>query len=455
MEFRIEHDTMGEVKVRADKYWGAATQRSLENFKIGTEKMPPELIHAIAAVKLAAVRANRQMCSERMTAEKCSAISRAAEEVMSGALDGHFPLSVWQTGSGTQTNMNLNEVIAHRAGELLGAPVHPNDDVNMSQSSNDVFPSAMHISAVMETKRRLLPALRGLVSALKELEHRAEGIMKSGRTHLQDATPVSFSDEVSGWRSSLECDIEMIERSLEPLSHLAIGGTATGTGINAPRGFGDAVASELSEILDTPFFSHPNKFHALSSKGELAAAHGALSALAADLMKIANDVRWLASGPRLGLGEITLPENEPGSSIMPGKVNPTQCEAVTMVAVQVMANNGAVSFAASQGNFELNVFMPVIAHNYLSSLRLLSDVCRSFTENCISGIKINERKMKENLEASLMLVTALSPHIGYERAAEVAKMAHRENTTLKAACLALGYLTEAELDEYLDPGKMV
>ncbi len=455
MDFRYEHDTMGEVRVPSDKYWGAATARSLENFKIGTEKMPEELIYAIAAVKLAAARVNARRCPERMTADKCSAITRAAEEVTKGALDAHFPLSVWQTGSGTQTNMNVNEVIAYRAAELLGAPVHPNDDVNMSQSSNDVFPSAIHISFVKMTEERLIPALRVLICALSELEERARGIVKSGRTHLQDATPVSFSGEVSGWRASLECDLEMIVSLLEPLRRLAIGGTATGTGINAPEGFGDDVARELSLILDTPFSSHPNKFHALSSKGELASAHGALSALAADLMKIANDVRWLASGPRCGLGEISLPENEPGSSIMPGKVNPTQCEAVTMVAVQVMANNTAVTLAASQGNFELNVFMPVIAHNSLSSIRLLSDVCRSFADNCISGIRINAQKMKENLNSSLMLVTALSPYIGYERAAEVAKRAHRENTTLKAACLALGYLTEEELDRYLDPSGMI
>jgi len=455
MKYRIEHDTMGEVKVPEDRYWGAATARSLENFKIGTEKMPPELIHAIAAVKLSAAKVNARLSLARMTKEKCSAISRAAEEVMSGVLDSHFPLSVWQTGSGTQTNMNVNEVIATRAKELSGLSVHPNDDVNMSQSSNDVFPSAIHISAVTVTEKRLLPALRTLIAAFEGLERRADGVLKSGRTHLQDATPISFSSEVGGWRASLECDLEMIERSLEPLRRLAIGGTATGTGINAPLGFGDEVARELTELLGTHFSSHPNKFHALSSKGELVMAHGALSALAADLMKIANDIRLLASGPRCGLGEISLPENEPGSSIMPGKVNPTQCEAVTMVAVQVMANNTAITTAASQGNFELNVFMPLIAHNYLNSLRLLSDVCLSFASKCVAGIEVNKQKMTENLESSLMLVTALSPHIGYERAAEVAKLAHKENITLKSACLKLGYLTKDELDVYLDPKKMV
>lgn len=454
MEYRIEKDTMGEVSVPSDKLWGAATARSLENFKIGTEKMPPELIHAIAAVKLAAARVNGRL-TDRMTEDKAQAIEKAAREVMSGALDLHFPLSVWQTGSGTQTNMNVNEVIARRAKELSGLPVHPNDDVNMSQSTNDVFPSAIHISAVEMTKDSLIPAVRSLISRLRELELRYQGVIKSGRTHLQDATPVRFSDEVSGWRTTLEADLEMIESTLLPLSRLAIGGTATGTGINAPQGFGDGVARELSLMLGTDYSSCPNKFHALSSKGELAFAHGALKTLALDLMKIANDIRLLASGPRCGLGEISIPENEPGSSIMPGKVNPTQCEAVTMVAVQVAANDTAVSFAASQGNFELNVFMPVIAHNYLTSLRLLSDVIRSFSEKCVSGITVNAEKMNENLASSLMLVTALSPYIGYERAAEIAKLAYKESISLKDACLTLGYLTEDELDEYLDPKKMV
>ena len=454
MEYRIEKDTMGEVRVPQDKLWGAATARSLENFKIGTEKMPTELIRAIAAVKLAAARVNAKY-SQKMAENLASAIERAAREVMSGELDAHFPLSVWQTGSGTQTNMNVNEVIAKRAGELSGLSVHPNDHVNMSQSTNDVFPTAIHIAAVKLTEDALIPALNRLVSDFESLERKYPEVIKSGRTHLQDATPVRFSDEVSGWRTTLLADLEMITASLAPLRRLAVGGTATGTGINAPKNFGDEVARELSEILSTPFSSHENKFHALASKGELAFAHGALKTLAADLMKIANDIRLLASGPRCGLGEISIPENEPGSSIMPGKVNPTQCEAVTMIAVQVMANDTAVSFAASQGNFELNVFMPVIAHNYLSSLRLLSDVIRSFSEKCVSGITVNVEKMNENLASSLMLVTALSPYIGYERAAEVAKLAYKESISLKDACLTLGYLTEDELDEYLDPKKMV
>ena len=453
MEYRIEKDTMGEVRVPADMLFGAATARSLENFKIGTEKMPRELIFAIAAVKLAAARVNSSF--GKMPENKAKAIESAATEVMSGALDAHFPLSVWQTGSGTQTNMNVNEVIARRASQISGLPVHPNDDVNMSQSTNDVFPAAIHIAAVTETERELIPALRALISDFSALEEKYPDIIKSGRTHLQDATPVRFSDEVSGWRSTVEADLEMIVTSLNSLRPLAVGGTATGTGINAPKGFGDGVARELEKLLSTRFSSQQNKFHALSSKGELTFAHGALKTLALDLMKIANDIRLLASGPRCGLSEIFIPENEPGSSIMPGKVNPTQCEAVTMVAVQVMANDTAVSFASSQGNFELNVFMPVIAHNYLSSVRLLSDVCRSFSEKCVSGITVNEERMKEYMSSSLMLVTALSPHIGYERSAEVAKKAHREGKSLKDACLELGYLTEEELDKYLDPKNMV
>ena len=456
MEYRIERDTLGEVKVPKDKYWGAVTERSLENFKIGIEKMPREVIYALAALKLGCARANRELVPNKMTEEKLSLIERAASEIMKGELDSHFPLSVWQTGSGTQTNMNLNEVISNRANCIAGKTVmHPNDDVNMSQSSNDTFPSAMHISAVLETERGLLPSLDRLIESFSALEDKCLGIVKSGRTHLQDATPISFSQEISGWRSSLERDRELIITSLDPLRELAIGATAVGTGLNAPRGFDKLAAEKISEIVKTDFRTAENKFHALTSKDELVFAHGALKALAADLMKIANDIRWLASGPRLGLGEIFIPENEPGSSIMPGKVNPTQCEAVTMVAVQVMANDFAVSMSASQGNFELNVFMPVSIYNYLQSVRLLSDVCDSFRTNCVSGIRPNTEKMHSNLHNSLMLATALSPHIGYENAARVVHLAHDEGISLREACVRLGYLSESGFDEVFHPEKMI
>ena len=456
MNYRTEHDSMGEVKVPADKYWGAQTQRSLENFPIGIEKMPMEIIHAFGALKLAAARVNARLVPARMTAEKCAAIEMAAAEVMDGGLDDHFPLVVWQTGSGTQSNMNANEVIANRANGLVGKKLlHPNDDVNMSQSSNDTFPTAMHMAAVLETERHLVPAVKELVATLVRLEEENRGIVKSGRTHLQDATPIAFSQEISGWRASLEADLEMIAASLEPLRGLALGATAVGTGLNAPTGFDVAVAEEISKLTGTKFRTAGNKFHALTSKGELVAAHGALKALAADLMKMANDIRWLASGPRCGLGEITIPENEPGSSIMPGKVNPTQCEAVTMVAVQVMANDTAVGMAASQGNFELNVFMPVCIYNYLQSVRLLGDVCRSFNKNCVCGIVANRDKMHNNLHNSLMLVTALTPHIGYENAARVVHRAHDEGLSLREACVALGYLTEAQFDLYFHPEEMI
>ena len=456
MDFRTEHDSMGEVLVPADKYWGAQTERSRQNFKIGTEKMPDEIIEAFGILKLAAARANRQLLPERMTGEKLAAIEKASAEVMSGELSEHFPLVVWQTGSGTQSNMNANEVIANRGNEILGKKLlHPNDDVNMSQSSNDTFPTAMHISAALSTQRRLVPSLKSLIGTLYKLEKENEGIVKSGRTHLQDATPIAFSQEISGWRASLIRDLDMIETSSLPLLELALGGTAVGTGLNAPDGFDTVVAEEVSHITGVAFRTAENKFHALTSKDELVFAHGALKALAADLMKIANDIRWLASGPRCGLGEITIPENEPGSSIMPGKVNPTQCEAVTMVAVQVMANDTAVAMSASQGNFELNVFMPVCIYNYLQSVRLLSDAISSFEKNCVSGIKANRAKMHENLHSSLMLATALTPYIGYENAARVVHKAHEEGKSLREACIELGYLTAEKFDEYFKPESMV
>ena len=447
---------MGEIKVPADKYWGAQTQRSLENFRIGTERMPLEIIHSLGILKLASARTNAKLVPSRMTSEKLSAIESAAEEVISGSLDAHFPLVVWQTGSGTQSNMNANEVIANRGNAIAGKKLlHPNDDVNMSQSSNDTFPTAMHIAAVCQTEKLLLPSVKNLIKTFLRLEKENEGIVKSGRTHLEDATPIKFSQEISGWRSSLERDVELINMSLEPLRRLALGATAVGTGLNAPKGFDIAVAREISSITGTKFYTAENKFHALTSKDELVFAHGALKALACDLMKIANDIRWLASGPRCGLGEITIPENEPGSSIMPGKVNPTQCEAVTMVAVQVMGNDTAVGIAASQGNFELNVFMPVCIYNYLQSVRLLGDVCASFEKNCVTGIKADKNKMHDNLHNSLMLVTALTPYIGYENAARVVHKAHGENLSLREACVQLAYLSKEEFDKNFHPEEMV
>ncbi len=458
MDYRIEHDSMGEVKVPCDKYWGAQTQRSHENFLIGVgiETMPAEIIHAFGILKKAAALANRRLKPEKMTEEKLDVILKACDEVIDGRLNEHFPLVVWQTGSGTQSNMNTNEVIAARANELAGkALCHPNDDINMSQSSNDTFPTAMSIAAVLEIEDKLLPAVGELIDTFKALEDKYQSTVKSGRTHLQDATPITFAQEISGWRSSLEKDCRLLQRALPELKELALGGTAVGTGLNAPQGFDEAVAKAVSDITGKDFITAPNKFHALTSKDELVFAHGALKALAADMMKIANDVRWLASGPRLGLGEITIPENEPGSSIMPGKVNPTQCEAVTMVAVQVMGNDAAVGFAASQGNFELNVFMPVLIYNFLQSVRLLAESITSFHQNCAVGITANEGKMQENLQRSLMLVTALNPYIGYENAAKTAKKAYRENISLKEACVALGYLTEQEFDKVFHPEKMV
>ena len=458
MEYRIEHDSMGEVKVPADKYWGAQTERSHENFPIGIglETMPREITRAFGVLKLAAARANHALRPEKLTEEKLRYMEEACNEVISGALNEHFPLVVWQTGSGTQSNMNANEVIANRANSLAGKKLlHPNDDVNMSQSSNDTFPTAMYIAAVEAVEDQVLPAIALLCSTLARLEQENAGIVKSGRTHLQDATPIAFSQEISGWRSSLERDREMLLLALPPLKELALGGTAVGTGLNAPQGFDVRVAQEVSRITGRDFRTAENKFHALTSKDELVFAHGALKALAADLMKIANDVRWLASGPRDGLGEIFIPENEPGSSIMPGKVNPTQCEAVTMVAVQVMGNDTAVSLAASQGNFELNVFMPVCIYNFLQSARLLAQAMVSFNDRCVSGIRANREKMQHNLHNSLMLVTALNPYIGYENAAKTAKLAYRENISLKEACVRLGFLSAERFDEVFHPEQMV
>lgn len=449
---------MGDVQVPADKYWGAQTQRSLENFPIGAgkETMPDEIIHAFGILKKAAALANNRVRPEKMTAEKLTAVCSACDEVISGRLNDNFPLVVWQTGSGTQTNMNANEVIANRANELAGRKIlHPNDDINMSQSSNDTFPTAMHIAAVLAVEGKLLPAIDGLISTFLRLERENDGVVKSGRTHLQDATPISFSQEISGWRSSLERDRHMIAAASEELRQLALGGTAVGTGLNAPRGFDTAVAEEISKLTGQKFITAANKFHALTSKDELVFSHGALKALACDMMKIANDVRWLASGPRDGLGEIFIPENEPGSSIMPGKVNPTQCEAVTMVAVQVMGNDAAVSIAASQGNFELNVFMPVCIYNYLQSVRLLADSISSFDKRCASGIRANREKMAHNLHNSLMLVTALNPYIGYENAAKTAKKAFNENISLREACISLGFLSGEEFDKIFHPEEMV
>lgn len=456
MDYRREKDSMGEVLVPANKYWGAQTERSRQNFKIGKDKMPSEVINAFGILKLASARANSILVPSKMTSEKLSAIEKAATEIINGRLESHFPLVVYQTGSGTQSNMNVNEVIANRANEIVGKKLlHPNDDVNMSQSSNDTFPTAMHISAVLTIYERLFPRLTAIIEAFEALEEENKDVIKSGRTHLQDATPIAFSQEISGWRASIERDFQMIDTALEPLKNLALGATAVGTGLNAPQGFDTLVAKEISNITGINFRTEKNKFHALSSKGELVFCHGALKALAADLMKIANDVRWLASGPRLGLGEITIPENEPGSSIMPGKVNPTQCEALTMVAVKVMGNDATIGFAASQGNFELNVYMPVIIDSFLESVNLLSDAIESFTKNCVLGIKANREKMKDNLNNSLMLVTALSPHIGYENAAKVVHLAYEKNLTLKEASISLGYLSEEEFDKYFKPEEMV
>ena len=457
MEYRIEHDTMGEIPVPAGRYWAAQTERSRRNFPIGVgiETMPGEIVHAFGIMKQAAAMANRVLLPERMTEEKLAAISQAAGEVAAGRLDDHFPLVVWQTGSGTQTNMNANEVIANRGRELSGLALHPNDDVNMSQSSNDVFPTAMHIAAVIALEDRLLPAVDLLIGTFLRLERENEGIVKSGRTHLQDATPIAFSQEISGWRASLERDRDMLGSALPYLRQLALGGTAVGTGLNAPKGFDAEAAKAVSALTGKAFSPAGNKFHALTSKDELVFAHGAMKALACDMMKIANDVRWLASGPRNGLGEIRIPENEPGSSIMPGKVNPTQCEQVTMVAVQVMGNDAAVGLAASQGNFELNVFMPVCIYNFLQSARLLAESISAFNDKCAVGIAADREKMRRGLHASLMLVTALAPYIGYENAAKTAKTAFAEDISLREACVKQGFLSAERFDEVFRPEEMV
>lgn len=454
MDYRIEKDTMGEVRVPSERFWGAQTERSRNNFKIGDEHMPKPIITAFATLKKAAARANKNL--GKLDEVRCGLICDACDKILEGELFDEFPLVVWQTGSGTQSNMNVNEVVANVANAAAGEKLlHPNDHINMSQSSNDTFPSAMHIAAVVEIEDKLFPAIEGLINEFSRLEGENKGVVKTGRTHLQDATPIAFSQEISGWRNMLEKPLAMLKASIQELSCLALGGTAVGTGLNAPKGFGDEVAKEVSVLTGKPFISAPNKFHALTSKDELVFAHGALKALAANLMKIANDVRFLSSGPRCGLGEIHIPENEPGSSIMPGKVNPTQCEAVTMVAVQVIANDVAVGMAASQGNFELNVFMPVLIYNFLQSVRLLTDAINSFRVNCVCGITANREKMKSNLYNSLMLATALNPHIGYENAAATVKKAYKEDISLKEACVALGFLTEDKFDEVFKPEEMI
>lgn len=454
MDYRIEHDTMGEVRVPANRCWGAQTQRSHENFPIGTEKIPQEIIHAFAVLKKAAALANCKLGN--LDARRANAIAAACDEILAGKLDDEFPLVVWQTGSGTQSNMNVNEVVAARANALLGEKlVHPNDHVNKSQSSNDTFPTAMHIAALTAAEDHVLPALDGLAATFERLSAEYADVIKVGRTHLQDATPLTLGQEISGWSSSLRRDERMIRGAMEGVRELALGGTAVGTGLNALPAFGETVAQEISTLTGKRFVTAPNKFHALTSKDELVYLHGAFKALAADLMKIANDVRLLASGPRCGIGELLIPENEPGSSIMPGKVNPTQCEAMTMVAVQVMANDVAVGMAASQGNFELNVFMPVCIYNFLQSARLLGDVMRSFELRCARGIKPNREKIQAYLDESLMLVTALNPHIGYENAAKVAKTAFAEGVTLREAAVRLGFLTAEAFDQIVRPEKMV
>ena len=454
MEYRIEHDTMGQVKVLSDKYWGAQTQRSLENFKIGKQKMPIEIVHAFGILKKAAAHVNRDL--GMLDEEKVRAISAACDEIIEGKLDDQFPLVVYQTGSGTQSNMNANEVIANRGNEIAGKKLlHPNDHVNKSQSSNDTFPTAMHMAAVIAVEDQLLPAMNIFEKTLGRLEEENEDIIKTGRTHLQDATPLTLGQEISGWKRMIVETRGMIEGGLESVRKLALGGTAVGTGLNAHKDFGWMVAGEITKLTGKRFETAENKFHALTSKDALVFEHGALKALAADLMKLANDVRWLASGPRCGIGELIIPENEPGSSIMPGKVNPTQCEAMTMACVQVMGNDVTIGMAASQGNFQLNVFMPVLIYNFLESVNLLATAIVSFNDNCAAGIMPNRQKIKENMEKSLMLVTALNPHIGYENAAKIAKLAHKENITLKEAAVKMGILTEEEFDKIVVPKNMV
>ncbi|WP_342514181.1 class II fumarate hydratase [Sporosarcina sp. FSL K6-1522] len=458
MDYRIEHDTFGEIKVPADKLWGAQTQRSKQNFKIGDEKMPMGVVRAFAHLKKSAAIASH--AHGAISEVEMKAISAAADEVIAGKWEDHFPLVVWQTGSGTQSNMNMNEVLANRGNQLLEEwgekeRLHPNDDVNKSQSSNDTFPTALHVAGVVAVQQQLVPALGKLKATLGKKSEEFMDIIKIGRTHLQDATPLTLGQEISGWYRMLEKTEKMIQDSVESMKELAIGGTAVGTGLNAPAGFGDRVAEEISKAVGIEFTSAQNKFHSLTSYDEVVYVHGAIKALAADLMKIANDVRWLASGPRSGIGEITIPENEPGSSIMPGKVNPTQSEALTMVVAQVMGNDATIGFAASQGNFELNVFKPVIIFNFLQSVSLLSDAMISFNDNCAVGIEPNQEEINRKVQNSLMLVTALNPYIGYENAAKIAKAAHAEGTTLKEAALKTGLLTEEQFDNYVDPSKMI
>ncbi len=453
MKYRVERDSLGEVQVPEQALWGAQTQRSLVNFPIGTEKMPSEVIEAIGMIKKAAAIVNVEL--KALDKEKGVAIAKAADKVIAGDHDDQFPLSLWQTGSGTQTNMNVNEVLANLASKYSGEPIHPNDHVNRSQSSNDVFPTAMHLATVLAVEERLIPAMEGMAEVLGEKRDRYADLVKIGRTHLQDATPITLGQEIGGWLRMIERCQSMIMTSVEYLKDLAIGGTAVGTGLNAPDGFGEKVAVQLGDMTGIDFRSAPDKFHSLTSKDELVALHGALKALAADLMKIANDVRWLASGPRCGLGELVIPANEPGSSIMPGKVNPTQAEAITMISVQVMGNDTVVGVAASQGNFQLNVFMPVMINAVLQSVRLLSDGMNSFTERCLKGLEADEEKVAYTRDRSLMLVTALTPELGYDVAASVAKKAHQEKMTLKEAAVAMGVLTEDEFDKLVVPDRMV
>ncbi|MDQ0243531.1 fumarate hydratase class II [Bacillus fengqiuensis] len=458
MKYRIERDTLGEISVPAEKLWGAQTQRSIENFPIGTETMPMEIIRAFAILKKSAALTNQKL--GKLSQGKAGAIVQAADEILEGKWDGHFPLVVWQTGSGTQSNMNVNEVIANRGNQWLESGgneerLHPNDDVNMSQSSNDTFPTALHIAGVIAVENQLLPALAKLKGTFQQKSDQFKDMIKIGRTHLQDATPLTLGQEISGWHRMLEKDERMIQESVQYMKEIAIGGTAVGTGINAHPEFGDLAAKEISQFTGKTFISAPNKFHALTSHDEVVYTHGALKALAADLMKMANDVRWLASGPRSGIGEISIPANEPGSSIMPGKVNPTQSEALTMVVTQVMGNDATIGFAASQGNFELNVFKPVIIYNFLQSVRLLADGMRTFNDKCAVGIEPNQINIQHHLQNSLMLVTALNPHIGYENAAAIAKLAHKENLTLKEAVLKTGLLTAEQFDQFVDPAKMI
>ncbi|NIK69544.1 class II fumarate hydratase [Paenibacillus sp. BK720] len=458
MEYRIEKDTMGEIKVAADRMWGAQTQRSLENFKISGEKMPLQVVYAMAIIKKAAANANLKL--GKLDAEKAGVIGEAVDEILAGKWDEHFPLVVWQTGSGTQTNMNVNEVVAHRANQLLAergseARIHPNDDVNRSQSSNDTFPAALHIAGVIDVEDKLIPAIDVLAGTFVEKMEKFDNIVKIGRTHLQDATPITLGQEISGWHAMLEKTRAMLIQSIDQMRELALGGTAVGTGLNAHPDFAVKVAEEVTALTGKTFITAPNKFHSLTSHDQIVYAHGAVKALAADLMKIANDIRWLASGPRCGIGEITIPENEPGSSIMPGKVNPTQSEALTMAACQVFGNDATIGFAASQGNFELNVFKPVIIYNFLQSVALMADGMISFNDNCAVGIEPNEAVIKRNLEQSLMLVTALNPYIGYENAAAIAKNAHKKGLTLKESAIASGLLTSEQFDEYVKPEAMV